>query len=66
MCCAPSLTPRMWETVNRAPLVDEEWHAICQAIYNGVERPEWQNTYYKNVEMRDAEENGSGVGELAL
>ena len=36
------------------PLVDEDWHAICQAIYKGVVGPEWENMYNKNVEMHTA------------
>ena len=33
-----SLRPRMWETVDGSPLlVDEDWHAICQAILS-----EWE------------------------
>ena len=30
------------------PLVDEDWHASCQATCKGVE---WENLYYKFVEM---------------
>ena len=33
------------------PLVDEDWRAICQGIYKGVEGAEWKNLYYKFVEM---------------
>ena len=33
------------------PLVDEDWHAVCQAIYKGVEGAEWENFYCKFVEM---------------
>ena len=24
------------------PFVDEDWHAICQAIFQGVEGSEWE------------------------
>ena len=34
------------------PLVDEDWHATCQAIYNGVEGAEREKLYYKFVERR--------------
>ena len=32
-------------------LVDEDWLAICQAIFRCVEGAEWKNQYYKFVEM---------------
>ena len=32
-------------------LVDEEWHAVCQAIYKRVEGAEWENLRYKFVEI---------------
>ena len=25
------------------PLVDADWHAFCQAIYNGIEGKEWED-----------------------
>ena len=31
----------------RPPLVDEDLHAICQTIYEGVEEAEWEAMYYK-------------------
>ena len=34
---------KRWEP----PLVDEDWHAICQAIYMGVEGAEWETMYCK-------------------
>ena len=37
--------------MGESPLVAEDWHAICQAIYTGVEGAEWENLYYKFVEM---------------
>ena len=40
-------TPPTWEP----PLVDEDWHAICQAIHKGVEGADWENLSYKFVEM---------------
>ena len=30
--------------------MDEDWHAICQAIY----KPEWENMYCKFVELHRA------------
>ena len=32
----------------KPPLVDEDWHAICQAIFQSVEGPEWETMYYNN------------------
>ena len=33
----------MWETADGdPPLVDEDWYAMCQTIYNGVEGPAWK------------------------
>ena len=41
------------------PLVDKDWHAICQAIFRGVEEAAKENLYHKFVEMnKDA--SGSG------
>ena len=42
VCCGPSSTLRMWESRWRRLLVDEDWHAVCQAIYKVVEGPEWE------------------------
>ena len=36
------------------PLVDEDWHAICQAIFQGVERSEWEDMYYNSEELHQA------------
>ena len=35
----------------RPPPVEEDWHAVCQAIFQGVEGPEWEamNDQYKDV-----------------
>ena len=33
----------------RPPLVDEDWHAICQAIFQAVEGPEWESMYQQFV-----------------
>ena len=33
------------------PHVDEDWHAVCQAIHKGVEGAEWESLYDKFVEM---------------
>ena len=35
------------------PLVDADWHAVCQAIYRGVEGAEWENLFKKFVEMKE-------------
>ena len=39
-----------WE----APLVDEDWHAMCQAMCAGGEGAEWENMHYKYVELHKA------------
>ena len=41
---------KRWEL----PLVDEDWHAICWAVYNGVEGPEWQAMYQQCEELHQA------------
>ena len=33
-------------------LVGEDWHAVCQAIYRGVEGAEWETLYNKFVDMK--------------
>ena len=35
----------------RSSLVDEDWHAISQAIFKGVEGGEWERWCYKYVEL---------------
>ena len=40
--------------VRGPPLVDEEWHAICQAIFEGVEGAEWGTMCYKYQELHKA------------
>ena len=35
----------------RPPLVDEDWHAVCQAIHQGVGGAQWENLYCRFVEM---------------
>ena len=56
VCCAPSLTPRMWKTADgrRAPLVDEDWHAICQATFQGVEGAAGNALYSAYKELHNA------------
>ena len=50
--CVPHLfintihVSRSWEP----PLVDEDWHAVCQAIYKGIKGKAWENLY-KCVEI---------------
>ena len=36
------------------PVVDEDWHAICQAIHKGVEGSEWETMYCNYKEMHQA------------
>ena len=35
-------------------LVDDDWLAICQAIYKGVEGPEWEAMYCQYKELHQA------------
>ena len=40
------------ETVDWGPpLMDEDLHSICQALYKGVEGSEWENLYHTYVEL---------------
>ena len=41
---------KRWEP----PLVDGDWHAICQAIFQGVEGSQWETVFYKYVELHKA------------
>ena len=42
----------MWETEEWGPpLVDEDWRAICQAIFKGTEGEEWERMYHKFFEI---------------
>ena len=34
--------------------MDEDWHATCQAIFQGVEGAEWETVYYKYMELDQA------------
>ena len=36
------------------PLVDADWHAFCQAIYEGIEGKDWEKLYDHYKEMRAA------------
>ena len=45
-----SVGDRRWSP----PLVDEERHAMCQAIYYGVEGAEWDDMHHKYVEPHKA------------
>ena len=36
------------------PLVDADWHAFCQAIYEGIEGSEWEGLYYHYRDMSKA------------
>ena len=34
--------------------MDEDWHAISQAIFQGVEGSEWETMYYNSKELHPA------------
>ena len=34
--------------------MDEDWHAICQAMYKGVEGEEWERMYHNYKELHQA------------
>ena len=36
------------------PLIDEDWHAICQAIFQGVEGSQWEDMCCKFKELHQA------------
>ena len=36
------------------PPVDEDWHAVCQGTYKGVEGAEWETLYFKFLEINKA------------
>ena len=36
------------------PPMDEDWHAICQAIFQGLEGAEWENMCYNFKELHQA------------
>ena len=38
----------------RPPLVDADWHALCQAVYPGIEGEEWEDLYCHCREMSRA------------
>ena len=38
----------------RPRLVDKDWHAICQAIFQGVEGSEWKIMYCNDKELHEA------------
>ena len=45
----------MWEIKRwEPPLVDEGWHAFCQAIFQGVEGPEWEAMYGQYKDLHQA------------
>ena len=39
------------------PLVDEDWHAVCQAMLQIVEGSEWKTVYYNLKELHQAAKN---------
>ena len=42
-----SVGDRRW-----SPLMEEDWHSICQAIFLGIDGQNWEDLYLKYVEMR--------------
>ena len=38
----------------RPPQVDEDWHAFCSAIFEGIERPEWEAMCYRYKDLHQA------------
>ena len=55
VCCAlSSHTTNVGHSRRGPPLVDEAWHAMCQAMYEGVEGPGWEIMYFEHVEMHSA------------
>ena len=45
------LTPRTEEVCSKKSCIDvdhiaHDWHALCQAIYKGIEGSEWEDLYY--------------------
>ena len=43
-------TTKVADSRVKPPIVDEDW----DAIYKGVEREEWESTFYKYLEMHKA------------
>ena len=41
----------------RPPLVDADWHAVCQAVYQGIEGPEWEAMYFTCEDLHQAVKN---------
>ena len=35
----------------RPPLVDADWHAFCQAIFQGIEGQEWEAMRYHHKDL---------------
>ena len=63
-CCAPSPTPtnvgdNRWEP----PLVDEDWHVNCYAIFKGDEGAEWETMCCKYNDLHKAVNLKESVGE---
>ena len=36
------------------PLVDYDWYAFCQALYEGIEGEDWEDMYFSYKEMSGA------------
>ena len=51
MGCATTDTANVEESRWRLPLVDEDWHAVCQAIFNGIDGEEWERMHCKYIEI---------------
>ena len=50
----PSSCARKVGSSAEPPLVDEDWHAFCQAIFQRVEGPEWEAMYYRYKDLHQA------------
>ena len=47
-------TTDMGDSRCRPRLVDKDWHAVCQAIFQGVEGSEWKIMYCNDKELHEA------------
>ena len=37
--------------------MDEDWHAVCQAMYTGAEGQEWEAMFYQYKELHQVVES---------
>ena len=44
---------KRWEP----PPVDQDWHSFCQDMFQGVEGPEWEATYFRYKDLHQAVKN---------